>query len=164
MNLKLIEEAFKVIANEVKPDWISDEDMQKTPERFAGAIEEWFTPKKFSFTTFEAPVANQYIEVGEIDFHSFCKHHFAAIIGKVSISYVCDRKIAGLSKFARLVDYYSKGFMIQEEFTKNIFEFLSDELQPNDLHVRVEALHTCMTTRGVNKENAVTVTELRYSE
>ena len=164
MDLKILEATAVALMNEIYPNWVSEKDMQKTPERFAKAMQEWFTPKEFEFTVFDAPIPNQVIEVANIDFHAVCAHHLLPILGTVSIKYICDRHIAGLSKFGRVVEHFSKKPMIQEEFTKNIFEYLADALQPNDLYIRVEAIHTCMTTRGVNKENAVTVTELGFSE
>jgi len=138
-------------------------DLINTPERFAKAITEWFTPTPFEFTTFDGE-GYGLVAVSDIDFHSFCEHHLAAIIGKVSIKYIPNKKIAGLSKFPRTVRFFSKKPMIQERFNKEVFDFLWDKLEPKYLRVDVDALHTCMTTRGANSVNSSTKTYIEKGE
>lgn len=148
------------LLDELDADWRENESRKDTPKRFAKALVEWFTPIEFKFTTFKPHDAarKQLVVVKDISFNSFCEHHIAAIIGKVKISYAINEKMAGLSKFGRVVEAFSKDLMVQEDFTAKIFDFLQENLEPLYLKVEVDAIHTCMTSRGVKKDNASTYT------
>lgn len=109
-------------------------------------------------TTFSAKGDSQIVTVLGIDYHSLCEHHLVPFYGQVHIGYLADRKLAGLSKFARVVDYYAARPQIQEVMTDQIASYLKEVLEPRGLIVVVEGHHMCMSARGVKKQNHMTVT------
>ena len=109
-------------------------------------------------TTFSSDGLDQMITVLDIDFNTLCEHHLVPVYGKVHIGYLPGERIAGLSKFARIVDWFSSRLQIQENLTVQIAEFIRDALEPRGVIVVVEATHMCMSMRGVKKPNHVTVT------
>jgi len=137
--------------------------MQATPER---AAEAWrvFTRgygtdarEVFSEGTFEASHEGLVLVRG-IDFHSVCEHHLVPFFGKVHIAYLPSGKIAGLSKFARLVDMHARRLQVQERMTHDIANDIKKHLKPRGVAVQVEARHLCMAMRGVEQKNADVVT------
>jgi len=92
-----------------------------------------------------------------IEFVSLCEHHFLPFFGIVSIVYIPNEKLAGLSKLARIVDYYAHRLQLQERMTEQICDAIWRMLNPKRLIVRVEALHFCVFARGV-KKRAKTIT------
>jgi GTP cyclohydrolase I len=134
---------------------VNSEGLKETPRRVAKLYIDLFEKKEFEFTTFEAP-AKDLVTVLNIDFTAFCEHHLLPFFGKVHIGYVPNKKIAGLSKFSRAVEYFTKGITIQEQVNKNILDFLEKSLDPFGLIVVSEAQHTCMICRGVKKEQSIT--------
>ena len=82
----------------------------------------------------------------------------APIIGEAHIAYLPDRRVVGISKLARLVDVFAKRLQIQEKMTAQIANTLNEVLQPKGVAVVIEAMHECMTTRGVHKSGVVMVT------
>jgi GTP cyclohydrolase I len=93
-----------------------------------------------------------------VRFESHCEHHLAPIIGEAHIAYLPDRRVVGISKLARLIDVFAKRLQIQEKMTAQIANALNDVLQPKGVAVVIEAMHECMTTRGVHKSGVVMVT------
>lgn len=96
--------------------------------------------------------------VKDIEFYSLCEHHILPFFGKVSVGYVPDGKIAGLSKIARVVDTFAHRLQVQERFTHEICRSLYETLRPKGVIVRCEAGHLCMKMRGVEKQDGMTVT------
>ena len=96
--------------------------------------------------------------VKDIEFYSLCEHHILPFFGKVSVGYVPDGKIAGLSKIARVVDTFAHRLQVQERFTREICRSLYETLSPKGVIVRCEAGHLCMKMRGVEKQDGMTVT------
>lgn len=137
-------------------DWNS-QHMEKTPERFVKMLRELTTPEEFEFTTFHSS-ADEMIVIRDIDFVSVCAHHIVPFIGKAHIAYVPQGKIAGLSKFARLVKNLAKDLTVQEELTTRIANALYLELDPKGIAVVMQAEHLCMTIRGVQSPGTLTVT------
>ena len=88
---------------------------------------------------------------------SYCEHHFLPIIGKAHVAYIPDGKIIGLSKLNRLVDYYSRQPQVQERLTMQITTELKAMLRTNDVAVVIEAVHLCVTSRGIKDEGSSTV-------
>ena len=84
-----------------------------------------------------------------ITFHSNCDHHFVPIIGKVHIAYIPDKKVIGLSKIHRLIQFYSKRPQVQERLTVQIANELKIALKTDHVAVVIEADHACVVTRGV---------------
>ena len=84
----------------------------------------------------------------EVPFYSICEHHWLPFFGTVSVTYVPDKTIIGLSKIPRVIEYFSKKPQLQERFTTEIGEYLVSVIYPKYLSVRVVAEHTCVSMRG----------------
>ena len=141
----------------------SREGLQKTPERVAKSLQ--FLTKGYS----EDGVAivrkaifdekySQMVLVKDIDLYSTCEHHLLPFIGKCHVAYIPNGKITGLSKIARVVETYARRLQVQERLTEQIRDCIQEALHPLGIAVVIEAKHTCMQVRGVEKDNAVTTT------
>lgn len=139
-------------------DW-DDDHHRDTPRRFIRMLQELTAanPDAFNFTTFPSK-ANEMVVVQDIKFVSLCAHHMLPFVGKAHIAYIPDALIAGLSKFARTVQYMSKGLWVQEELTEEICNFLEENLQPKGVAIIIAARHSCMEIRGAQAEGAITTT------
>lgn len=113
------------------------------------------------FKTFDNNNFNDPITVTNINFYSLCEHHIIPFFGKVHIAYIPNKKILGLSKFARLVEIYSHRLQTQENLTQQIAQSISEKLQPKGLIVHVEAEHLCVNMRGIKKDGFVTKTTIK---
>ena len=169
-----IEEADRPSVEEAKAAvrtllrWAGDdpdrEGLQETPERVVRAYREWFSgywidPTDFLSKTFaEVEGYDEMVVLRNVRFESHCEHHLAPIIGEAHIAYLPDRRVVGISKLARLVDVFAKRLQIQEKMTAQIANALNEVLQPKGVAVVIEAMHECMTTRGVHKSGVVMVT------
>jgi GTP cyclohydrolase I len=135
-----------------------------TPARVARAYEEWFSgygldPKEYLSRTFDEVAGyDEIVALRDIPFESHCEHHLAPIIGKAHIAYLPRRRVVGISKLARLVDVYAKRLQIQEKMTAEIANCLDGVLKPFGVAVVIEAVHQCMTTRGVHKSGVTMLT------
>lgn len=98
------------------------------------------------------------IIVKDIEFYSLCEHHILPFFGKVSIGYIPDGKMVGLSKLARAVNVFAKRLQVQERLTHEICELLSRCLSKKGVIVLCKAEHLCMKMRGVEKQESDTVT------
>ncbi|KPV59265.1 GTP cyclohydrolase [Paenibacillus sp. A3] len=96
--------------------------------------------------------------VKDIVYYSQCEHHMAPFFGKIHIGYIPSGKIAGLSKFARLVEAVTRRLQVQERITSEIADIIETELEPHGCMVVVEGEHLCMCARGVKKPGSKTVT------
>jgi len=139
------------------------EGLSETPERVAEA---WrvFTRgyqgsarEVFSEGVFEETHGGLVIVRG-IEFHSVCEHHLVPFYGRCHIGYLPDRRTAGLSKLARLVDVHARRLQVQERMTRDIANDIQTHLKPRGVAVRVEARHLCMAMRGVEQKSADVVT------
>lgn len=139
-------------------DWDSAE-MEKTHDRWAKMMTELTSryDHGFQFTTFDSDVDEMVIVKG-IDFVTLCAHHLVPFIGKCDIAYVPQGKIAGLSKFPRLVNWFAHGAWNQESLTSTIADAIDKLLNPLGVAVIMEAEHLCMTIRGVQAAGTTTVT------
>tara|TARA_R100000501_G_C2623196_1_gene116343 strand:- start:2014 stop:2577 length:564 start_codon:yes stop_codon:yes gene_type:complete len=122
-----------------------------TPKRVAKAWAELMSPERFNTTTFDSEGYDQMIVEKDIVFYTFCEHHLLPFFGTVSIGYVPDDKIIGLSKLPRTVDYYSRRLNTQEYFTNNIAAELTDILHPLGLAIVTKGRHMCQEMRGIKK-------------
>ena len=148
--------------------WAGDdperEGLTGTPERVARAYEEWFSgydedPKAALQKTFEETDGyDEMIVLRDIRLESFCEHHLAPIVGKVHLAYLPERRIVGISKLARIVDAFARRLQVQEKLTAQIANTIAEVLEPKGVAVVIEAVHQCMTTRGVHKPGSVMVT------
>ena len=101
---------------------------------------------------------SQMVLIKDIDLYSTCEHHVMPFIGKCHVAYIPDGKITGLSKIARVVETYARRLQVQERLTMQIRDCIQQTLNPRGVAVVIEASHTCMTLRGVQKANAITTT------
>ncbi|MBP5398628.1 MAG: GTP cyclohydrolase I FolE [Bacteroidales bacterium] len=139
------------------------EGLLKTPERVAKALQ--FLTKGYGedgaeilrSALFEEDYS-QMVLVKDIDLYSTCEHHLMPFIGKCHVAYIPDGKITGLSKIARVVETYARRLQVQERLTMEIRDCIQNTLLPKGVAVVIEASHSCMTLRGVQKANAVTTT------
>ncbi len=136
------------------------EGLKGTPERIANMCEEMFSALNHFednlVTTFAEPNSSgTIVEISEIPVRSICEHHLLPFFGFANIKYIPKNgKILGLSKFARIVDFFSRKPQVQENLTSEIADYLWKILSPVGLEVSLECTHTCMNIRGVKTENS----------
>lgn len=141
----------------------SREGLIKTPERVAKALQ--FMTQGYSqngveiiqSAMFNEPYS-QMVLVKDIELYSTCEHHMMPFIGKAHVAYIPNGKITGLSKIARVVETFARRLQVQERLTEQIRDCIQESLNPLGVAVVIEASHTCMQIRGVQKSNAVTTT------
>lgn len=140
------------------------EGLHETPKRVAKAWAHWCggydgDPAKI-LKVFEdgAEAHDQMVTVKDIPIYSHCEHHMAPIFGTVTISYIPNGKIVGLSKLSRLADMYARRLQVQERLTDQIADALFTHLQPKGVGVVIKARHMCMESRGVCQQGHHTVT------
>jgi GTP cyclohydrolase I len=152
----------RAILNELKLD-LSDPNLQGTDVRVAQLYLEMFYGLKEGseprVTTFpnEESYGHMVME-REIPFYSMCSHHLVPFYGRAHIAYIPRDRIIGLSKFARILEFYAKRPQLQERLTEQVVGFLEEKLNPMGAMVVIEARHLCVEMRGVKKPGALTVT------
>ena len=139
------------------------EGLQKTPIRVAKAMQiltrgYYQDAHKVLTDALFKEEYNQMVIVKDIDFFSLCEHHMLPFYGKAHVAYIPNGYITGLSKIARVVDIFSHRLQVQERLTQQIKDCIQDTLHPLGVMVVIEAKHTCMQMRGVEKQNAITTT------
>ncbi len=140
------------------------EGLIDTPKRVAEAYNDWFSgyksnPVQYLRRTFEEVEGyDEMIVLRDIEFESHCEHHMAPIIGKAHVGYLPRNKVVGISKLARVVEAYARRFQVQEKMTAQIANCIEDVLKPKGVGVVIEAVHQCMTTRGIHKGGVSMVT------
>ncbi|HEX2307827.1 MAG TPA: GTP cyclohydrolase I FolE [Jatrophihabitantaceae bacterium] len=135
------------------------ERMRDTPARMARAYAELFTSPSFELTTF--PNEEGYDEMvlaRSIPVRSVCEHHLLPFVGVAHVGYLPGERILGLSKLARVVEYFAHRPQVQERLTKQIADWLAGQLAAKGVAVVIEAEHSCMTLRGVQAAGTRTVT------
>lgn len=139
------------------------EGLLKTPERVAKAMQ--FLTKGYQEDGVEIIRSamfdekyRQMVLVKDIELYSVCEHHMLPFIGKCHVAYIPDGRITGLSKIARVVETFARRLQVQERLTVQIRDCIQEALSPLGVAVVIEATHTCMMVRGVEKSNAVTTT------
>lgn len=139
------------------------EGLIKTPERVAKAMS--FITKGYN----QDPIAilrsamfkeeyQQMVLVKDIELFSVCEHHMLPFIGKAHVAYIPNGYITGLSKIARVVECFARRLQVQERLTVQIRDSIQQALNPAGVAVVIEASHTCMQMRGVEKQRSVTTT------
>lgn len=101
---------------------------------------------------------SEMVVVKGIEFYSMCEHHMLPFFGKACIGYIPNKKVLGLSKFARVVDVFARRLQLQERMTSQVADALVRVLEPRGLAVVTEASHMCMMMRGVEKQGSTTRT------
>jgi GTP cyclohydrolase IA len=136
--------------------------LKETPARVARMYAELFggmhvDPRKH-LKKFFAETCDEVILVRDISFNSMCEHHLLPFIGKAHVAYLPRERIVGLSKLARVVDEVARRPQVQERMTEQIANILEEELQAKGVAVVIEAMHSCMTIRGIRKPDSLCVT------
>ena len=138
------------------------EGLLETPERVERAYKEIFSgygqSSKELMKTFTEGTCQEMVILKNCEFYSTCEHHMFPFFGHISIGYLPDKKVIGISKLARLVDCFSKRMQIQERMTTEIADCIMNELDARGVIVVCEGIHFCMRSRGVKKQDASMVT------
>ena len=140
------------------------EGLEETPARVLKAWNHWTSGYKKDAASilkvFEdgAEGCDQMIVRKDIPIYSHCEHHLAAIIGRCTIAYIPNGKIAGLSKLDRLADMFARRLQVQERLTNQIADALVEHLNPLGVGVWISARHLCVESRGVASANSETIT------
>lgn len=143
---------------------LQNDSLKETPKRVAKMYcEEIFTGLDYSkfpkCSTFDNSMkSNELVVVKNSTVLSMCEHHFVPFIGKAQIAYLPNTKLLGLSKFPRVVDFFSRRPQVQERLTLQIAATLSMILGTEDVAVTLECEHMCMRLRGVKETESSTVT------
>jgi GTP cyclohydrolase I len=139
------------------------EGLIKTPERVAKAMS--FITKGYAQDPIEILRSaifkeeyQQMVLVKDIELFSVCEHHMLPFIGKAHVAYIPNGYITGLSKIARVVECFARRLQVQERLTVQIRDCIQQALNPLGVAVVIEASHTCMQMRGVEKQRSVTST------
>ena len=139
------------------------EGLLKTPERVAKAMS--FITKGYTEDPIEILKSalfkeeyKQMVFVKDIELYSICEHHMLPFYGKAHVAYIPNGQITGLSKIARVVECFARRLQVQERLTVQIRDSIQEALNPLGVAVVIEAGHTCMQMRGIQKQNSVTTT------
>lgn len=116
-------------------------------------------PKEILSTSFENDKGyNQMVVLKDIEFYSTCEHHLLMFWGRAKIGYIPKGKIVGISKLARVLEVFSRRLQVQERLTQQIAEAIQESLDPLGVGVVLEAQHSCMVVRGIQKQNSIMTT------
>jgi GTP cyclohydrolase I len=132
--------------------------LSETPRRVAASLAELITPAEFGATLFRNEGYDELVVVRDISFQTLCMHHLLPFHGVAHVAYLPGECIIGLSKLARVVEFFARDLQLQERMTVQIADWLEQELAPRGVGVVLSAEHMCMTIRGVHKPGARTVT------
>ena len=148
--------------------WAGDnpdrEGLLDTPRRVAKAFREYFSGydedpiEALSRTFAEVGGYDDIVMLRDIEFSSHCEHHIAPFVGRAHVAYYPTKAVVGISKLARVVDIYARRLQTQETMTAQIANAITDALKPRGAAVMLEAVHTCMSMRGIGKRNVATIT------
>lgn len=142
--------------------------LHETPRRVADYYEEMLAGYKEDpydhATTFPSEGDHGLVVVRAINFYSLCEHHLVPFFGEVSIGYLPNGKLLGLSKFARIVEVYAKRLQVQERLTNQILNTIVDIMHPQGCAVLIQAKHLCMAMRGIKNDTSSTVTTKFYGK
>ena len=138
---------------------LNEEGLDETPARMARAYAELFSAKPLRLTTFPNTEGYDELVIARgIPFRTVCEHHLLPFSGVAQVGYLPGDRILGLSKLARLVEYFAARPQTQERLTKQVADYLFACVQARGAAVVLEAEHTCMTLRGVRSVGSTTVT------
>jgi GTP cyclohydrolase IA len=148
--------------------WAGDnpnrEGLRDTPRRVVKAYREYFAGYEhdaaeiLSRTFEEVEDYDDMVLLRDIPFTSHCEHHMAPFYGKAHVAYLPNGAVVGISKIARIVEMYARRLQIQEAMTAQIATTIHEHLSGRGVAVMIEAVHTCMSTRGVGKPGVSTMT------
>jgi GTP cyclohydrolase I len=149
-------------------EWAGDdpsrEGLADTPKRVARAFKEYFAgyledPADVLSRTFhEVGGYDDIVMLRDIEFTSHCEHHVAPFVGRAHVAYLPVKSVVGISKLARVVEIFARRLQTQENMTAQIANTIADSLEPRGVAVMLEAVHSCMSMRGVSKRGVATIT------
>ena len=158
VDLEAAEHAARDLLTALGADLGSDH-LRETPRRVAKAYAELLTRRPFNATTFPNDEGyDELVIVKEIPFQSLCAHHLLPFQGMAHVAYLPGERLVGLSKLARVVEFYSRRLQLQERLTTQVADWLEEHLKPRGVGVVLEAEHLCMSLRGVQTAGSNTVT------
>ncbi len=140
------------------------EGLSDTPRRVVESYHEFFSgyeqdPVEILSRTFEEVHGyDDLVMVRDIRLESHCEHHMLPILGVAHVAYLPRDRVVGISKLARVVDIFANRLQTQETMTAQIAEAIENALNPRGVAILIDALHQCMTIRGVHKPGASTIT------
>lgn len=163
-----MQEYYKKIIAAMGED-INREGLRDTPKRAAQAMV--YLTKGYRETLeeiindamFESDMSEMVI-VKDIELYSLCEHHLLPFMGKCHVGYLPNGKVIGLSKIARIVDFFARRLQIQERLTTEIAECIASITQARGVAVVLEARHMCMQMRGVEKQNSIMTTSVMLGD
>jgi GTP cyclohydrolase I len=163
-----MQDTYKQLLEEIGED-ITREGLRGTPERAATAMR--YLTKGYqedindiiNNALFESDMSEMVI-VKSIEMYSLCEHHLLPFLGKCHVGYLPNGKVLGLSKIARIVDYFARRLQIQERLTSEIANCISEITGAKGVGVVIEAQHLCMMMRGVEKQNSVLATSVMLGD
>lgn len=156
-----IEKAIRDILKAIGED-PEREGLRETPARVARMYAEIFShgehdPREALRATFKED-HHEVVLVKDIPFYSMCEHHLMPFFGRAHVAYIPKGKIVGISKLARVVEAFARRPQVQERLTSQVADLVNEMLRPNGVAVVIEAIHTCMTMRGVKKSGSSVIT------
>lgn len=161
--IRIISGHFREIMNTLGLD-LSDDSLNGTPGRVAKMyVKEIFSglnaKNKPDITLFDNKYRySQMLVEKNITLYSNCEHHFVPIIGKAHVAYISSGKVIGLSKLNRIVQYYAQRPQVQERLTLQIANELKAVLNTEDVAVVIDAVHLCVSSRGIKDISSSTIT------
>lgn len=163
-----MQDLYKQILIEIGED-VSREGLQDTPLRAANALRyltkgyQEHLSEIINGALFESDM-NEMVIVKQIEMFSMCEHHLLPFLGTCHVGYLPNGKVLGLSKVARIVDYFARRLQIQERLTTEIANCIQSITGARGVAVVIEAKHLCMMMRGVEKQNSTMTTSVMLGE
>ena len=158
---KKIEQAVRLLLQAIGED-VNREGLRETPERVARMYEEIYgqgeEDPRISLRKQFNEEHHEMVLVKDIPFFSMCEHHLMPFFGRAHVAYIPNGRIVGISKLARVVEAFARRPQVQERMTGQIADTINEELRPQGVAVVCEAVHTCMTMRGVKKPGSTVIT------
>ncbi len=156
------QEAVKTMLDHIGED-AGREGLKDTPKRVQKAYEYMCggykqDPKEILNQALFTSTNNEMVLVRDIEFYSLCEHHMLPFFGRISVAYIPDGKVVGLSKIPRIVDAFARRLQIQEQLTEQIADAIMETVKPKGVGVVASARHMCMEMRGVEKTHSSTNT------
>ena len=156
-----VEQAVRMLLEAIGEDPGRD-GLRETPARVARMYQEIFgegeqDPRVALSKKFDEQ-HHEVVLVKDITFFSMCEHHLMPFFGKAHVAYIPNGQVVGISKLARVVESFARRPQVQERLTSQIADIIDEELKPQGVAVVCEAVHTCMTARGVKKPGSSLIT------
>ena len=166
--MEQLEQLYKMLLTELGED-VTREGLEDTPVRAANAMR--YLTKGYheslddiiNGALFNSDM-NEMVIVKDIELYSMCEHHLLPFLGKCHVGYLPNGKVIGLSKIARVVDFFARRLQIQERLTGEIAHCIESITGARGIAVVIEAKHLCMMMRGVEKQNSIMTTSVMLGE